>query len=125
MKQPIVKSLTARPLSIMISLVTILTIVLVLVTHHQVAAKLDLTVDLGYAKYTGFRAVDTEIAKWLGIRFAAPPVGNLRFKAPQPPLVNDKIQMADKVCQLFFSIFHDLITTVWRCLSGESFPRLF
>ncbi|KAG0649471.1 Pseudocholinesterase [Hyphodiscus hymeniophilus] len=79
----------------MISLIIILTTVLVLGSHHKAEAKIDFTVDLGYSKYTGVSAADNETAKWLGIRYAAPPVGNLRFRAPQAPLVNESIQLAD------------------------------
>ncbi|KAL3418592.1 carboxylesterase [Phlyctema vagabunda] len=53
-----------------------------------------LTVDLGYAKYRGVH-VGHGINEWLGIRFAAPPLGDLRWRAPQPPLVNDTLIDAD------------------------------
>lgn len=44
------------------------------------------TVDLGYAKYEGYTAHG--VNQWLGIAFAAPPLGNLRWRAPQAPLQN-------------------------------------
>lgn len=42
-------------------------------------------VDLGYSQYRGHLNTDTQVTNFLGIRFAAPPTGNLRFRAPQAP----------------------------------------
>lgn len=61
------------------------------------ASNITLTVDLGYAKYQGVNS-DNGVSQWLGIRYAAPPVANLRFRAPADPLLNDTIQIADTVC---------------------------
>ena len=47
-----------------------------------------LTVDLGYSKYKGTYNASTGINSWKGIRFTAPPTGDLRWQAPQPPLLN-------------------------------------
>ncbi len=55
-------------------------------------------VNLGYSKYQG-QPVGGGISQWLGIRYAAPPLGNLRFAAPQNPLPNDTIQQANQVRQ--------------------------
>ena len=86
----------------MVSLTAILATVLTLTHHaHKAVADINLTVDLGYSKYTGISAADNKIASWLGIRYAAPPVGNNRFRAPQPPLVNSSVQLANKVCLIF------------------------
>ncbi|KAF2658155.1 carboxylesterase [Lophiostoma macrostomum CBS 122681] len=52
-------------------------------------------VDLGYAKYSG-RVVGDGTTQWLGIRYAAPPLGRLRFTAPQRPLNTSGIQDATK-----------------------------
>ncbi len=55
-------------------------------------------VDLGYTKYQG----DTYpggISQWLGIRYAQPPVGDLRFAAPQSITGNGTLQMAIEVRQ--------------------------
>ncbi|KAJ7616829.1 Alpha/Beta hydrolase protein, partial [Mycena polygramma] len=50
-------------------------------------------VDLGYAQYQG--SVSTSnIANFLGIRYAAAPLGNLRFRAPQPPANVTGVQQA-------------------------------
>ncbi|KAJ9272283.1 hypothetical protein DTO212C5_1468 [Paecilomyces variotii] len=51
------------------------------------AAAQDTLVDLGYAKYKG-QAFSNGISQWLGIRFAAPPIGDLRFAAPQDPVAS-------------------------------------
>ncbi|KAJ7163554.1 Alpha/Beta hydrolase protein [Mycena crocata] len=42
-------------------------------------------VDLGYARYQGTVDASTNFTTFLGIRYAAAPTGNLRFRAPQPP----------------------------------------
>ncbi|KAF8858056.1 alpha/beta-hydrolase [Acephala macrosclerotiorum] len=47
-----------------------------------------LLVDLGYSVYEGFYNGMNNVNEWKGIRFAAPPVGSLRWQAPQAPLVN-------------------------------------
>ncbi|RKF76099.1 Acetylcholinesterase [Golovinomyces cichoracearum] len=59
--------------------------------HHAVHK-----IDLGYSKYIGVAANDSGVSKWLGIRYAAPPIGNLRFRAPVDPEVDDKTHLADK-----------------------------
>lgn len=42
-------------------------------------------VDLGYARYRGSVNGTTNVTSYLGIRFAEPPVEDLRWRAPQPP----------------------------------------
>ncbi|CAK5266629.1 unnamed protein product [Mycena citricolor] len=51
-------------------------------------------IDLGYAQYQGAVNTTTNITSLIGIRYAAPPVGDLRFRAPQPPLNTSGIQSA-------------------------------
>ncbi|KAH7323930.1 carboxylesterase [Rhexocercosporidium sp. MPI-PUGE-AT-0058] len=53
----------------------------------------DTLVDLGYAKYVG-AIHENGVSKWLGMRYAAPPLGDLRFAAPQNPLNVSRIQNA-------------------------------
>ncbi|KAH7928320.1 alpha/beta-hydrolase [Leucogyrophana mollusca] len=51
-------------------------------------------VDLGYAQYQGALDSATNITSFLSIRYAAPPLGDLRFQAPQPPPTVSGIQQA-------------------------------
>lgn len=53
-------------------------------------------VSLKYARYRGV-PLPNGITQWLGIRYAAAPLGPLRFAAPQDPPLFDDIQPADKV----------------------------
>ncbi|TFK49455.1 alpha/beta-hydrolase [Heliocybe sulcata] len=55
----------------------------------------DPLVNVDYAQYLG-TARPGGVTDWLGIRYAAPPLGDLRFAAPQDPLVVDGVQIADK-----------------------------
>ncbi|KAF7712258.1 Carboxylic ester hydrolase [Penicillium ucsense] len=50
-------------------------------------------VDLGYTKYEG-RSLANGVSQWLGIRYAAPPLNELRFAAPQDPLAQEGVQQA-------------------------------
>ena len=56
------------------------------------------TVSLGYATYSGvpfFDAVsNTTNTQFLGVRYAAPPTGLLRWAAPQPPQTTPGVQKA-------------------------------
>lgn len=53
------------------------------------------TVNLGYTSYEG-RTL-SGVTQWLGMRFAAPPVEDLRFAAPQDPLPVEGVQQATEV----------------------------
>ncbi|KAI2640213.1 carboxylesterase [Xylaria nigripes] len=48
-------------------------------------------VDLGYAKYQGFYHPDYDQNIYRGIRYAAPPVGKLRWQMPRAPRINRSI----------------------------------
>ena len=52
------------------------------------------TVNLGYSTYQGTNLEPAGVLQWLGIRFAAPPLGDLRWRAPQDPVQNDTLQYA-------------------------------
>jgi hypothetical protein len=56
----------------------------------------DLTVNLGYTQYEGV-AMSNGINHWLGMRYAAPPLKDLRFRAPLDPLPAPP-HKADHVC---------------------------
>ncbi|KAJ7622210.1 Alpha/Beta hydrolase protein [Roridomyces roridus] len=51
-------------------------------------------IDLGYARYQGTVDIATNITNFLGIRYAAAPLGDLRFRAPQPPVHVADVQPA-------------------------------
>lgn len=57
-------------------------------------------VDLGYSEYNG-TALSSSITQWLGIRYAAPPLEDLRFRAPQEPPETTGIQSAQQVWSLY------------------------
>lgn len=52
-------------------------------------------IDLGYSKFQGSE-VANGVSQWLGIRYAAPPTGDFRFRAPYDPLRNTVVQVANK-----------------------------
>ena len=60
---------------------------------YQPGQPITSTVDLGYAKYEGL-SLDAGVNQWLGIQFGKPPVGDLRWRAPQEPDVNRTVQQA-------------------------------
>ena len=73
----------------------LLSVALTIVLLNVVTA-LDSLVDVGYTKYLG-TALPNGISQWLGIRYAAPPVDNRRFRAPEDPPTNSSVQVADTV----------------------------
>jgi len=52
-------------------------------------------VDLGYSQYQGIYG--DQVNSWLGMRYAQPPLGDLRFKAPQEPKSTDILLSASEV----------------------------
>ncbi|KAJ6451953.1 Alpha/Beta hydrolase protein [Mycena sanguinolenta] len=60
----------------------------------QWAAAAGPVVDLGYAQYEGVVDIDLDITKFLGMRYAAAPTGNLRWRMPTAPSTVDGIQQA-------------------------------
>lgn len=58
------------------------------------------TVGLGYATYRGTR-LKAGVDEYLGIRYAQPPLGDLRFRAPRDPLPERSPQNANKVGSQF------------------------
>jgi hypothetical protein len=53
-------------------------------------------VDVSYSKYQGV-SLENGVTQWLGVRYAAPPVGDLRFAAPCDPVKNKTTIIADTV----------------------------
>ncbi|ORY57901.1 Alpha/Beta hydrolase protein [Pseudomassariella vexata] len=65
-----------------------------------VVEAVSLSVTTGCNIYTGL-ALPNGISYWLGVRYAAPPIGDLRFMPPQDPPCNNEVQLATehgKVC---------------------------
>lgn len=56
----------------------------------------DPVVDLGYAKYEG-TALASGINQFLGIRYAAPPTGHMRWRAPGDPYEDKTLRPAKEV----------------------------
>ena len=48
----------------------------------------NLQVDLGYSIYEGVHNESSNLNEWKGIRYAAAPIGDLRWQAPQTPVYN-------------------------------------
>lgn len=55
------------------------------------------TIDLGYSRYQGVEIPSAGVKYWLGIRFAAAPLADLRWRAPVDPVVNYTLQDASIV----------------------------
>ncbi|PSK34448.1 Secreted lipase [Elsinoe australis] len=55
----------------------------------------DPVVDVEYTRYRG-NALQNGITSWVGMRYAAPPLGSLRFAAPRDPEPVDSVQDATK-----------------------------
>ena len=53
-------------------------------------------VDLGYASYRGTR-LPAGVDQFLGMRYAKPPLGDLRFRSPQEPEPAAGVQDASQV----------------------------
>jgi len=56
--------------------------------QYSTNATSPLQVDLGYSVYEGFNNNTTGLNLWQGIRYAAPPIGSLRWQLPQSPVVD-------------------------------------
>ncbi|KAF8344962.1 alpha beta-hydrolase [Amanita rubescens] len=61
-------------------------------------------VDLGYAKYAGVINPTTGNSEFLGMRYAAPPTGSLRWRAPQPPASTSGVQFANTQPPICYNI---------------------
>lgn len=61
------------------------------------------TVDVGYSVYKG-QALPNGVSQWLGIRYAAPPLGELRFAPPQEPLRTIGVQDATTVSSVKYQM---------------------
>lgn len=84
-------------------LAILLVLLVILIPYFVITSRKAGVVDLGYAQYQG-QKLKGGITQTLGIRYAAPPVGNLRFAAPQDPITNRKVQAANKVIMARFLV---------------------
>ena len=64
-------------------------------------------VDLGYTTVQGL-SYPGGISQWLGVRYAQPPVGNLRFAEPQNLSADPNLQMVTQVSPLYSSSFLEM-----------------
>ena len=70
--------------------------------NQRGSSKISTLVDLGYTKYQGVQLA-AGVNQYLGLRYAAPPLGNLRFRAPADPPRNGTTQNALQVYRVSFS----------------------
>jgi carboxylesterase type B len=67
-----------------------------LATSLQATSAVQDVVNLGYAKYQG-QTLSNGISQWVGMRYAAPPLGDLRFRPAIDPHTESSVQDATKV----------------------------
>lgn len=103
----------------LIATALVIAICLMLRQHKKRDKGSELFVDLGYSRYSG-KSFKDGTTQWLGIRFAAPPVGNLRFAAPQDPLRNTTIQLAYQVSEVPSHALHHMIHPILIALVVRS-----
>lgn len=72
---------------------------LVLIYLLSAVSVAQLTVNLDYASYKGVR-LSGAVTQWLGMRYAAAPVGELRFVPPKNPPTVRGVRAANKVRSL-------------------------
>lgn len=60
----------------------------------ETVAAVSPVVHLNYTSYRG-TSLANGVTQWLGVRYAAPPVGDLRFREPEPPETEDGVVDAD------------------------------
>jgi hypothetical protein len=90
LKNPDSSKLTVPP--IMVRLRSLLSCALLGCTADAVPAQ----VDLASVSYIG-TPLENGLTQWMGMRYAAPPVGDLRFMPPEDPPSYDEPQPADTV----------------------------
>ncbi|KIJ55816.1 hypothetical protein M422DRAFT_774728 [Sphaerobolus stellatus SS14] len=86
----------SRSLSLLICVISLISNVNALGSQSPV-------VDLGYARYEG-TAHSNGLNQFLGMRFAAPPLGDLRFRTPAPPANVTDVQPAKEFGPVCFGL---------------------
>lgn len=75
----------------------------------------------------GIEAADPRITVFKGIPFAAPPIGENRWRAPQPAAdwegVRDASRFAPISMQSIPGLGTDVYCKEWHCRSGDSYGR--
>ncbi|KAK7941069.1 acetylcholinesterase [Apiospora aurea] len=80
-------------------------------------------VNLGYAQYQGSQ-LSNGVNQFLGMRFAAPPTGVLRWKAPEEPAVHSGDQPADKPLPNDFQGEDCLFANIWAPSNATTNSKL-
>jgi hypothetical protein len=83
---------------VLIAMVALLALLTLVLSWSSPASAIGATIQLDYASYKG-KVVSDGVACWLGMRYAAPPIGHLRFAAPQDPATMPGVQDANTVSQ--------------------------
>jgi hypothetical protein len=65
------------------------------VAKKNVKASTGPLVELDYATYQGL-STSPSVNQWLGLRYAAPPTNDNRFRAPKEPSTESGVQQANK-----------------------------
>ncbi|KAF2753850.1 triacylglycerol lipase-like protein [Pseudovirgaria hyperparasitica] len=73
------------------------------ICHAVGTHRLSPEVDLGYATYRG-EHLPIGVTQFLGMRYAAPPLGDLRFRAPHEPVAEAGVQDATQHGDICYSI---------------------
>jgi hypothetical protein len=81
-----------RPICTFVLLVPLMAMVLFFTLVNAVAPVLDVS----YSKYRG-KDLGNGVIHWLGMRYGAPPLGDLRFMPPQDPVRSRQTKNANKV----------------------------
>ncbi|TVY51882.1 putative secreted lipase [Lachnellula cervina] len=78
------------------------------ITHNTSQSSNGTTINLGYATYEG-STNGLGINEFLGMRYAAPPLVNLRFRAPRDPLNETSIVKADAHGSICMSVIQTFV----------------
>lgn len=99
------------------------TVLKIIVALAVAAEAVSPTVSLGYSTYHG-ATLNNGVSQWLGMRYAAPPLGPLRFAAPADPVNTSEVQGANKVVFSWSLHLHDILTRLRRSTALSAWPRM-